>query len=494
MGKLIVRLKDANVSVIISDLVSNVGDQPPFRSLRFGAYPPADSVYSDAKGLEARQGFADAKREFIEAKDLDAIRFRAPEDFNTILTHLADSLGVYRVSVNSLFEQHSLHGIVGDNLMADHLHPNIDGQFLMADGFLNGLREHGMIEERWDTSRIESSAYYRNSWGCTQLDSMIAVLRIKHLKAGWPFQPETTVNNFRNTYRPHGIIDSLAFMAIQFVDFNSIMAHQKLASYYEGIGDYDHASREYLSVAYTAPLDVSSYYYAADLAARARDTSDAIRSLRESPGSDTSSYAQFTLASLYSSQRNNQEALSCIDKLESLHLDNSVMLRVQKLKYKVLKDSGDSSDAEQTLAVIKNIDPAFTESNKAGEIMILMPDKIKPYIDKANAMLKVGQVSEALDVLKEANNIREIPYTDLLIGKILFAQKNIDALPYLEKARVELKDDPSLLYRLCVLYMIKRDMTKATSAMNDFAKLQGENNPQYKQLKTIFGKTFSGKN
>lgn len=494
MGKLIVRLKDANVSVIISDLVCNVGDQPPFRSLRFGRYPSADSVYSDAARLRARQDFAEARQEFIEAKDLDAIRFRGPEDMNRVIARLSDSLGVYRTSLKTLFENRSPNGIVGDNLMTDHLHPNIDGYFLMAEGFLDALREHSMVEDNWNSSRMKPWTWYRNNWGFTELDSMIAVVRIKHLKAGWPFQPETAVNNFRNTYTPHGMVDSLAFMTIQYVDVSPSMVHKKLASYYESAGDFEHASKEYLALANLSPLDVSSYYYAADLAVRARDTSDAIRYLRESPGSDTSSYAQYTLASFYYSQKNNQEALSCIDKLESLHLDNSVMFRVQKLKYKVQKDSGLVSEAETTLAVIKNMDPTFTESNKAGNVIILMPDKIKPYIDKADAMLKVGQVSEALDILKEANNIREVPYTDLLIGKILFAQKNIEALPYLEKACVELKDDPSLIYRLCVLYMIKRDMAKAKSTMNDFAKLQGENDPQYKQLKTIFGKTFLGKN
>ncbi|HUI29549.1 MAG TPA: hypothetical protein VLX91_04995 [Candidatus Acidoferrales bacterium] len=493
MGALLWKFKDAGVPVIISDLVSNVRDLAPFRSVRYGIYPPADSVYQNARRLE-EDGFSDkAKDEYIRAKDLDVIRFRAPEDFNEIIAHLADSLGAYSVSLKLLFEEHSLNGIVGDNLMTDHLHPNIDGQFLMADGFLDALRLHGMIEERWDTSKINCSTCDRADWGYTELDSLIAHLRIEHLKAGWPFQPESTANNFRNTYIPHGIIDSLAFMTIQYANINSITAHKKLAAYYESIGDPERASKEYFAIAYTAPLDVSSYYYASSLAVKASDFTNAIRYLKESPGSDTSSYAQFTLASIYSSQKHYKDALLCIEKLESASLNRSTALQVQILKYRVQKDSGLALDAGNTLAVIRNMDPTFTGSDEAGNMMILMPAKIKPYIDKAEAMLKVGQVSEALDVLKDANNIREVPYTDLLIGKILFAQKNIEALPYLEKARAELENDPSLVYRLCVLYMIKRDMTKAKSAMNDFAKLQGVNDPQYKQLKEIFEKRISGR-
>jgi len=285
----------------------------------------------------------------------------------------------------------------------------------------------------------------------------------------------------------------LAFMTIQYIDVTPTMVHKKLATYYESIGDYELASKEYLAIAYSSPSAISSYYYAADLAVKAGDSTNAVRYLKESPGSDTSSYAQFTLAAIYSSQKNYKEALSRIDRLESLHLDNKILLQVQKLKYKAQKESGLDSDAGKTLAVIKNMEPSFDESNRGNDHVILVPDKIRHYIDQAEALMKAGQASEALNVLREANGIREIPYADLLIGKILFAQKNIDALPYLEKARSGIKDDPSVIYRLCILYMIKRDMTKAKTALNDFARLQGENDPQYKQLKTIFDERVSEK-
>ena len=347
MSTLLTKLKEAHVPIIISDLVSNVRDLPPFRSIWYKNYPRADSVYSTAKQLEAAQRFDDAKEEYIRAKDYDIIRFRASEDINKIISNLADSLGIYFVSLKLLFENNSPHGIIGNNLMTEHLHPNIDGYFLMSEGFLNALREHGMIESSWDSTRIKPWTYYRHNWGFTELDSMIAVVRLEHLKAGWPFQSETTVNNFLFMYKPNGIIDSLAFMSVKYENVSSKMAHKKLAAYYESIGDLKHASNEYLSIAYASPLNVSAYYYAADLAYKAEDYTNAIRYLRESPNSDTSYYAQFTLASIYNSQKNLREALSCITKLQKMDLSNNNYLQVQKLKYKVLKDSGLSYDAEK---------------------------------------------------------------------------------------------------------------------------------------------------
>jgi tetratricopeptide (TPR) repeat protein/lysophospholipase L1-like esterase len=479
------KLKEAHVPVIISDLVSNIRDLPPFRSLRYEIYPRADSLFSDAKRLEADHVFDKAKEEYIRAKDFDLIRFRASEDINKIIAHLADSLGLYHISLKSLFEKHSPQGIIGNNLMTDHLHPNVDGYFLMAEGFLNALRDHRMIEYYWDSTRVKPWTYYRHNWGFTELDSMIAVIRIKHLKAGWPFQPEIAVNNFRTTYTPNGMIDSLAFTSIKYVDVSSSMVHKKLATYYESIGDLKRASKEYLALAYISPLDVSSYYYAADLAYKAKEYTNAIRYLQESPNADTSSYAQFALASIYYSQKNNKEALTCIDRLQKLHLDENDYLQVQKLKYNVLKDSGLSSDAEKTFTDIKKMDPSFNESGGGKRLVILIPNRIKPYLEKAETLRKNGQFSEALSVLKEANTIREISYTNLLIGKLLFSQKNVEALHYLEKAHREIKDDPSLIYCLCVLYIIKRDVPKAKEAINDFKRLEGENHPQYKQLKAL---------
>ena len=493
MSDLLGKLKEAQVPVIISDLVSNVRDLPPFRSLDDGNYPRADSLFSNAKRLEADRLFDKAKEEYIQAKDLDVIRFRAPEDVNKIIAHLADSLGLSQISLKSLFEKYSPQGIIGNSLMTDHLHPNIDGYFLMAEGFFQALRDHGMIENYWDSTRVQPWTYYRHNWGFTELDSMIAVIRIKHLKAGWPFQPETTVNNFRTTYTPNGMIDSLAFTCIKYVDVNSSMVHKRLATYYESMGDLKHASKEYLAIAYISPSDVSSYYYAADLAYKAKEYTNAIRYLQESPNADTSSYAQLTLASLYHSQKNNKEALICLDRLQNLHLDDNNYLQVQELKYRVQKDSGLSSAAENTLEDIKRIDPSFNESGGGKRIAILIPARIKPYLEKAESLRKNGQTKEALAILKEANTIHEISYTDLLIGKLLFSQKNIEALPYLEKAHKEIKDDPSLTYGLCILYMIKRDVPKAKAAMDDLARIQGENHPQYKQLKALFEKHVKNK-
>jgi tetratricopeptide (TPR) repeat protein len=174
--------------------------------------------------------------------------------------------------------------------------------------------------------------------------------------------------------------------------------------------------------------------------------------------------------------------------LQRLPEGENNIFQVQKLKYRILRDSGSVDEAAKTLALLKKLNPSFQESGTATIVAILIPNNIKPYIDRAEALRKVGQLSKALAVLMEANAIQEIAYTNLLIGKILFTQKNPRALVYLEKAHKEIKDDPSLSFSLCTLYLLKGNILEARAALNDLASLKGENDPQVLRLKATFEK------
>ena len=488
MSRLFTKLKKAKVAVIISDLVSNIKDLPPFYSLKYEDNPPADSIYSMAKRFEADSLFGIAKENYVRAKDLDAIRFRAPESINKIISDLADSFNLYHISLKSLFEKNSPGGLIGNNLMAEHLHANIDGHFLMAEGFFNGLREYKMIGNEWDSLNIKPWSYYKANWGYTELDSMIAEIRIKHLKAGWPFKPDTTVNNFKFTYKPNGIVDSLAFMTVKYSDASIENAHKNLAKFYESKGELKKASDEYLSLAYMYPMTASYFYSAANLSFKAKNYGNCINILKESPNPDTSAFAQFILSNSYYMQGKYDEALSSVNKLQKLPQNESNNLLSEKLKYKILIASGNNYEAEKILASIKKSEPGFSGSGRNKPLIILIPEKIKPYIEKAERLRRNGQLSEALAILTEANSIQETAYSNLLIGKILLRQNNPNSSIYLEKASKEIKDDPSLSYNLCLLYLMKKDFPNAKVAMNDFIRIKGKDDPQSEQLQILYEK------
>ena len=180
--------KEAGVPVLISELVSNVHDQSPFISLDEDTVTSARKLFERAQVFEKNGEYIQAKETYYDAKDMDALRFRAPEYFNVIIHSLAKKFSIPVVPMKSYFEAASPNGLIGNNLMLEHLHPNIDGYFLMADAFYNIMRQKKLISDKWDERYIKSSSYYRDHWGFTTLDSVYASLTILQLKGGWPFK------------------------------------------------------------------------------------------------------------------------------------------------------------------------------------------------------------------------------------------------------------------------------------------------------------------
>jgi lysophospholipase L1-like esterase len=121
--------KQAGIPLIISELVCNLRDQPPFVAQDTSASSEAWRLYRQAQDLERQNRFNEAKQKYLTAKDLDPVRFRAPEAFNAIIHKLAQQHAVPVVPMQKYFEEHSPNGLIGRELMIDHLHPNIDGYF-----------------------------------------------------------------------------------------------------------------------------------------------------------------------------------------------------------------------------------------------------------------------------------------------------------------------------------------------------------------------------
>lgn len=244
--------KEAGIPVLISQLVSNIRDQKPFISVNNDKDQSADVVYNLARQLEGKSEFEKAKKNYIKAKDLDALRFRAPEDFNRIIDTLAKEFSVSVVPMKSYFESISTNGLVGNNLMNEHLHPNIDGYFLMADAFYNAMKHEKLIDSNWQKSTVKPSSYYQNHWGFTKLDSMYASLSILQLKGGWPFKkkgPNVALYN----YIPKTKEDSIALNILTTGKQTLELGHMELARYYESKKNYEQAFQENKALIYTVP-------------------------------------------------------------------------------------------------------------------------------------------------------------------------------------------------------------------------------------------------
>lgn len=222
--------REANVPIIISTLASNVRDQEPFVSvsslsltdaqeserqrlldaargdLSAGSHESAlgslekaiaiDSTFAETHYLlagvyDSLGMYDDARRHYESARDLDGLRFRASSDFNSLIRQLSREEHVPLADIEQTFASASPHGLLGANLMLEHLHPSFDGYFLMAKQFLLALRsaEAPFKASEWNMSDDLTDEKYKEISGVTQFEMEAANFRIFHLTRSWPFKP-----------------------------------------------------------------------------------------------------------------------------------------------------------------------------------------------------------------------------------------------------------------------------------------------------------------
>ena len=139
--------------MILSTLVSNLKDQVPFISVKSESFPPADKIYNQAK-QELNSGENDlADSLFRFAKDLDELRFRAPEKMNAVIKSLSVEYNLPLVNTDSVFNSISPDKIVGDNLMTDHLHPTLQGQLILGKLFFEKMEQSNHLPNTQTISR-----------------------------------------------------------------------------------------------------------------------------------------------------------------------------------------------------------------------------------------------------------------------------------------------------------------------------------------------------
>ena len=164
MQAVLTKYKAAGIPVFIATIASNLRDHAPFNSnevapaltQKLAAARSADELralanqYSTVDSAEFHFQLATkllvrdqsqlARKHFNLAKQHDLLRFRAPSEINQVIKRLAKQDHVYLVEVERRMRERSDAGIIGRNIMLEHLHPNVQGYFLLADTFYQQLK------------------------------------------------------------------------------------------------------------------------------------------------------------------------------------------------------------------------------------------------------------------------------------------------------------------------------------------------------------------
>ena len=314
-------VKDANVPVIIGTLTCNLKDQHPFVSLKSDEHPSADMVFNEATKELRQSNYLKADTLFRFAKDLDALRFRAPSSINKIIYKLAGEYNDNVLNIDSAFESISPDHIVGNNLMTDHLHPTLHGYQFMGKLFFYEMNRLNFMPETKQLNlpeKTQDSITIAN-FNFSKLDSVIGEYRIKLLKNDWPFISRSKKLPDNEILKPENRIDSIA---ADYLDDKFIweQAHRKAAAYYLERKNINSFLKEMDVLIEEYPIIMEYYEYVVNVLIPLKDWNKAYKYLKEGYEIEPTAYITKWMGAINLYEGHMDSAKAYLNK--SLVLDN----------------------------------------------------------------------------------------------------------------------------------------------------------------------------
>lgn len=303
LGRIISVARHGNVPILFAALVSNWRGQKPFVSVfdthstdeartRWRSFMSSgDSAIARGSAVDAirsykaaieidsinalayfqlgtaqyEQGdYVAARNALVRAKDLDALRFRATEEFENDLLAICRERGVPVARVDSAFMAASPHGILDGTLFLEHLHPTIEGYFLMAKTICRTIKNEHLLggDTLLAATNDLSDSVYMELSRVTDFDRSIGKVKIDLLKRKWPFETGPVNYEFKAANSIESVVFRMLRGGIGWSD-----ARYLLAEFYARNKQYDLARKECLAVSRIIPfsyeplLRYADYFY-----------------------------------------------------------------------------------------------------------------------------------------------------------------------------------------------------------------------------------------
>jgi tetratricopeptide (TPR) repeat protein len=123
------------------------------------------------------------------ARDEDLLKFRAPSKINRIIENLCTKLNIPHISSDQYFTLKSDNILPGYDLFWEHLHPNLQGYYLIAEVFVRKILDFDLLKANITTSSpLKLLPNNPDSLYISWLDLAYADLSIQNLTGKWPFQ------------------------------------------------------------------------------------------------------------------------------------------------------------------------------------------------------------------------------------------------------------------------------------------------------------------
>jgi lysophospholipase L1-like esterase len=346
--------RDEGVPVFIGSLASNLRDQPPLAARANRGPARAEGAYLEARHALATGNATLAQLMFARARDLDVVRFRAPTEFNQVIERVTKRTGAVYVAIAEAAAREAPGGVPGDEFFLEHVHPNRAGYAAIARVFFESMRDAGFAGRPAQLERLRSPGEYVAGMELTAFDERIVRHTVRTLTTRWPFVPITRRNDYRSTYRPVDLFDSLAFAVSRGATWEA--AKVQLAAGYERLGQFELAAAEYRGLVRDAPF----FEEPLRLLARAllaggkeREAEHALeRALRLQP----TTQAANTLAEIALRRRDLPRGISLLRQSLSLEPNQPEALHQLSLAYGL---AGDVANARATALRLQQLSPGF---------------------------------------------------------------------------------------------------------------------------------------
>lgn len=351
LGAIVATFRRAGIPVFVASPASNVRDQPPFAS---PANAGADTAFAAAHAGLARGDSAGARRDFARARDLDVVRFRAPGRFTSIVREVVARHGAAYVPVEERVASAS-GGMPGHDLFLEHVHPNRRGVSLLARAFYDALDSAAFLGRRADRGRFRGWETYEEGAVLTPFDERIAHHTVRTLASRWPFVPAAEQRDYRATYRPEGLADSLALLVSR-GGLRWEEAKLQVAADFERRALPDSAGAEYEGLVRDQPWAEYPRRLLARTLLQQGDSGDAERVLREALQLEPTSAGALALAQLRLQRKDLAAALPLLEQSVRLDPGNAAALYQLSLAYGLARDI---DRARSTALALSRLDPRY---------------------------------------------------------------------------------------------------------------------------------------
>ena len=260
----------------------------------------AKSWYALGSLLDVQGDYDEARQAYIRAKDLDQLRFRATEYVNNIIREESTLTGATLVDTQQELRQNSNENIIDPDLMLEHLHPNLEGYFNLADAFYEAIYEsqiHAAPKSYVPEEIARSEVLF------TEVDSIFGELRLQKLLGSWPFQPIDVITDIKpDTMTTKSRAEELA-RALDQGELQWFAATDQLRSYYVSKGHYHRALRASLALLQEFPYLPLPYAYAGDVLVAQGRLDEAVEYYGAANDLEESAMIHFNLGLIYQRKR-----------------------------------------------------------------------------------------------------------------------------------------------------------------------------------------------